>query len=499
MRQDDTEWINWSRNQKQTTNVEVVHPRDEAQLAQVVREATAKGRTVRAVGTGHAWAEIVANEGQPLTVVKLDKWNETQIQIDWDDATARIPARLSLKEATAQLARFGYQLYSPPVYVDMNMGGLVGTASHGTGDGKTETMSDHLVGFRMVTADGTVVGIDKDKPLRDEDRELLKAVRCSMGSLGVLYELTLRICPAYYVREDDTLVPLDEGIERMVQYAADNEFVETFWMPYTPKMWVKTYNRHPRVHYGLLNRTVDWLKGTALYSFQRWVYPGILHWLGKRQDWAPTANKAMGALIPAGSRVVKANEAFHFQKTIPRIIASAWVVRTEDMPDLWRFILAKVQQWSMLDRNPAAVILESRFIRRSQELRGGAYEPSILLSPAVFDDTAYVELVGYYDVPGLIQAFKELEDGILENFPEARPHWGKYFYRGKYLADLYNKQTVRGSKDHWRMARFLRVRKQLDPSRAMSNAFLNGDVYRGPEKPPAGFDGLDGKTFRGNL
>lgn len=498
-------WENWSGNQSQTAHVEVVKPTNVAQLRAELTRAVASGMKARPVGTGHAWAELIANDGEPLMVFDMQRW-EGDMVIDRSDDTVTFPAGWRLDKITKKLEAEGYQINSPPVYERMNVGGLIGTASHGTGDGHTETMSDHLIGFKMMTPDGEIVSIDKSEAMDACKGELLRAVRCSMGVLGIIYEVTLRVSPAYDVREHDFLIPLQEGLDKLNDIVDSNMFVEMFWVPFSKSLWFKAYNRTNPVQRFRLSSIYYWLRDKGMYLFQLLAYPGMLARRAPvNEQWRTRSFLQWLAVllrVMMGDRIVHANTAFHFQKTLPKIIALAFVVRREtfnddgddghpDIVDLWRYLIARVKDRELLDRYPVNIMVESRFIKRSADAHGrddapgddddDKLTPSALISPAVFDETAYIELVGYAQTEEMLSFFREVERGVMKHFPEARPHWGKYFTQGKDLAQRYN---INEKRSHYRMARFMRVRNKLDPKRTMSNAFLDRDVFQGSTEIP---------------
>lgn len=495
-------WKNWSGNQKQPERAEVVRPANVEELRRVMTEAWEAGKKIRPIGTAHAWAELIVNkEGAdddaeffPVVIIDLRRW-EGDLVLDRGDDTATLPTGWRLDEAEAKLAQEGYQINSPPVYEKMNVGGLIGTASHGTGDGSTETMSDHVVGFKMMLYNGTVVTVDKDDDLDPCQEELLRAVRCSMGVLGVVYEVTLRVTPLYMVRERDFLVPVQEGLDKLEDIVETNMFVEMFWVPFSKHIWFKAYNKTNPVRRFHLSSIYYWIRDKSMFLFQMMVYPGMLARRAPKADQWRTRRMLVWLArllrIMMGERIVPAQTAFHFQRTLPKIIALAFIVRRKDIVKLWRYLMARVRDQEMFDLYPTNVMVESRFINRSQETHGvdnpepgekQNYVPSILLSPAVFDKTAYIELVGYADTAGIEDFFKDVERGVNAHFPEARPHWGKYFTQTEgvlangntwTLASRYNKNPVR---DHYRMTRFLKIREALDPEHVMSNEFMDKQV-----------------------
>ena len=61
-------WQNWARTVR-FEPAEIVRPRDDAEVAAVVKAASAAGRRVKAVGAGHSFTSVAATDG---VQVRLD-------------------------------------------------------------------------------------------------------------------------------------------------------------------------------------------------------------------------------------------------------------------------------------------------------------------------------------------------------------------------------------------------------------------------------------------
>jgi glycolate oxidase FAD binding subunit len=113
-----------------------------------------------------------------------------------DDLTASVQAGLTAGAFAARLAaRRQWLPVDPPGGVSRTLGGLVATAAHGPLRARYGTLRDLLLGVRFVQADGVVTwgGARVVKSVTGYD--VPKLMVGSLGTLGVLCELTLRLHP----------------------------------------------------------------------------------------------------------------------------------------------------------------------------------------------------------------------------------------------------------------------------------------------------------------
>jgi glycolate oxidase FAD binding subunit len=113
-----------------------------------------------------------------------------------DDLTASVEAGLTAGAFAARLAPRGQWLpVDPPGAAARTLGGLVATAARGPLSARYGTLRDFLLGVRFVQADGVVTwgGARVVKSVTGYD--VPKLMVGSLGTLGVLCELTLRLHP----------------------------------------------------------------------------------------------------------------------------------------------------------------------------------------------------------------------------------------------------------------------------------------------------------------
>jgi FAD/FMN-containing dehydrogenase len=117
-----------------------------------------------------------------------------------------------------------------------SVGGAIGTGTHGTGY-TLRNLSAHVSGMRLITGDGEVLQLTEE-----EHADLLRAARVSLGTLGVVSAVTLRVLPAFRLHERVWREPFAICMERLDERIHGNVRYEFFWFPATDEAECKTLN-----------------------------------------------------------------------------------------------------------------------------------------------------------------------------------------------------------------------------------------------------------------
>jgi FAD/FMN-containing dehydrogenase len=164
----------------------VARPLDSADVSAAISWCAANRVPVRPRSGGHSYAGYsTVKDG-----VVLDLRNIYRVSVDRQAGTAEIGAGAQLIDVYTALAAHGATIPAgscPSVGIGGHaLGGGMGLAARRFG-----LASDHLVGARIVTADGRIRDLD-----RRSDRDLLWALRGGGGgNFGVVTRLTLRLEP----------------------------------------------------------------------------------------------------------------------------------------------------------------------------------------------------------------------------------------------------------------------------------------------------------------
>lgn len=152
---------------------------------------------------------------------------------------ATVGAGTSLGTFLRHLHDRGRTVYGLPSYLDITIGGALGTGAHGTSIRYPATVSDQIVGIVMVDGLGNIRNIT--------DREALKAFKTHLGLLGIVYEVTFTTQPQYkfhirnYPQPDNVLWKGEE----IMRVAMSNERFQFFWFPTANTVVMSVGNRVP--------------------------------------------------------------------------------------------------------------------------------------------------------------------------------------------------------------------------------------------------------------
>ena len=214
-----TTWTNWVGNQSFTPGFAAA-PRDEEEVAALVRQAAERGTGVRVAGAGHSFTPVVQTDGLLLDVAALSGVTVTDAQ----RKRARARAATPIRDFYEPLWSAGLALRNQGDIDTQQIAGAVSTATHGSGIGNT-SLSGVVRGVRLVTASGELREIGEDEP------ELLRAAQVSVGMLGVMTELELEVTDAYRLKEQVDVWPWQEVMERWDELVHEHRHFGFFWLP----------------------------------------------------------------------------------------------------------------------------------------------------------------------------------------------------------------------------------------------------------------------------
>jgi FAD/FMN-containing dehydrogenase len=113
----------------------------------------------------------------------------------------------------------------------------VATGTHGTGT-RFGNLSTQVVGARLVTGTGEVLEVSER-----QHPDLLPAVRLSLGALGIVTQLTLRLEPAVGVERATWCMPVDWTLANLAELQRQHRAVDFYWYPRSDLTQIRTLNR----------------------------------------------------------------------------------------------------------------------------------------------------------------------------------------------------------------------------------------------------------------
>jgi FAD/FMN-containing dehydrogenase len=225
------EWANWSGLVRWRPR-RVERPKSEAEAVELVRRAARDGDVVRVAGTGHSCTPLCATSG---VTVLLGGIRGVEA-VDVAARSATVGAGAKLYELHDPLLRAGVALENLSDIDRQAVAGAIATSTHGTGR-THRTLSALVTGARLVTGRGDVLECsDTERP------DVLRAVRVSLGALGIVTSVRLAVVPAFRLHERTWITSFDECFAALDRHLEDNDHFEFFWVSDRDACLMKTLN-----------------------------------------------------------------------------------------------------------------------------------------------------------------------------------------------------------------------------------------------------------------
>ncbi|RZS91813.1 xylitol oxidase [Motilibacter rhizosphaerae] len=391
-----------------------VRPTSVEQLQEVVAAAP----VVRVLGSGHSFNTVADTTGLLVNVEDLPR----EVSVDAAAGTARVSAGARFGDLFAPLAEAGVALHNTGSLPHISVAGACATGTHGSGNA-LGNLASAVVGLELVAPDGTL------RTVRAGDADFAGSV-ISLGLLGVVTAMALRVQPAYEIRQfvyDD--VPFASYVEAFDEAHSSAYSVSGFltWRSdHMHTIWRKQLVDAPA-------GPAEWLGG-RLADGERHPIPGIPGEVCTPQQGVPGP---WHARLP--------HFRMEFTPSAGDEIQTEYLLPYEDAVPALQALSA------VRDRiGPAVQISEIRTIDGDEQWLSTAHgRRSVALHFTWVSDWSVTE-----------PAVRAVEEA-LEPFP-ARPHWGKVF--------TMERDRVRAQ--YPRLGEFEELVGRSDPTGKFANEFV---------------------------
>jgi FAD-linked oxidoreductase len=415
-----TRWRNWS-GLESCLPAAWRTPADEAEALAALRDAPGP---LRCVGAGHSFTALVPTAG---TLLSLDRLSGL-LAHDKAAGTATFGAGTRLAVASRALDAVGLAFNNLPDIDVQTLAGALATGTHGTG-AKLPALHADVVGLTLLTPRGERIACS-----RSERPEVFAAAQVSLGALGVISQVTLRVRPRHVLRRKVWLMPTEELLQAAPALAEKHRQFECYLLPHTGYGAAITHDevpgpptpRAPSPDEDVLQdlkRLRDW--------FGRW--PSLRRWVARQAIDPAMAEEATdwSWKLLSTHRPTRFNES---EGHVPREAGVACL----------REVLAALET-----RGDVFFPIEFRTIAADDAW----------LSPFHGRDSCSIAVHAAHDEPWdyLVKAI-----GPIYRRHGARPHWGK----------LHDRSAAELRALYPRWADFQQLRRSLDPAGRMLTPYL---------------------------
>ncbi|MBT1690291.1 D-arabinono-1,4-lactone oxidase [Dawidia soli] len=229
------EWINWSGSLRFTPR-EYVCPESEDALATAIRHGHAAGKKVRLAAAGHSSSPLVAT---PDVLLHLHHFKGL-VSYDAAQRTATFRAGTLVHEANAALQQVGLALFNTGDVDVQTLAGAIATGTHGSGRA-LQNLASMLQAVRMIDYEGDVRLFSEG-----EHADAMRALRVSLGALGIFTEITVSVLPLFRLRRLELCTDTESCLEHFDALADENRNVDFYWYPRSDGTKIRVLNEPGR-------------------------------------------------------------------------------------------------------------------------------------------------------------------------------------------------------------------------------------------------------------
>lgn len=212
-------WQNWSETVVHDNLRKIFRPTTLRELKANVSEAANNGWQLRAVGSGHSWSNLgLPPRGGAILIT--DQLSEV---LGVDGNVVEVEGGITIKNLNEKLWDLGLSMPNLGDANPQTIAGATGTETHGSG-ARLPSISELIESMTIVTADG------QDRVLEGDE---LMAGRVSLGKLGVVYSMKLKVEPRYFLKHKEEMVEFLEEEPGIDELLNKHRHLEYWYYPYT--------------------------------------------------------------------------------------------------------------------------------------------------------------------------------------------------------------------------------------------------------------------------
>jgi FAD-linked oxidoreductase len=421
---------NWSGLQRFTPQY-FEEPATTSQVVAAVNAARSRSQRIRVRGNLHSFSEIVKTDD---TLISLSAMSGV-IDADTSSGLVRVRAGTSIFNLSRALDSIGLAIPNLGDIDVQSVAGATATGTHGTGL-HFGNISAQVMAAQIVTAAGEVVEIDESDP------DALKAARVSLGTLGVVTEMTLQCVPSFRLDRLDLPRPIGETLSQIDDLSAGFDHFEFYVLPYSDLSLQKRIDRsdapakplHPAKQF-FSDVVVENLAFGATVKAGKLMPKAI-----------PTIARGLARAFTPERRLDKSFDAFSTVRLV-RFNELEYAIPRENLGEAVERVMAMIQEHNFPVNFPI-------------EVRVGRADDESFLSTAAGRETGYisVHMAKGMDYEPYFHAVETIMDGY-----DGRPHWGKMNWQtaGKLAARYPGWDDFQG------------VRSSMDPEGVFSNEYTD--------------------------
>jgi len=411
-----------------------------------------------------------------LSMSQLDK----VINVDKEKMTITVEGGARVSQILDELQKYGLTLANFSSITEQQIGGWTQVAAHGTG-ARISTVDEMVTSLKVVSPGlGTLELSESD--------ELFNWVRCGLGALGVVAEVTLKCVPQYTLHERTYCTTVPELRRSHKELLQTYRHVRYMWIPYTDTVVVvvsdvakPSAQAKPAVPE---EQRVEPMRGLL-----RQLSPdcGSLEGLGFAQlrekllaldplcpKHVARVNQAEAEFwrLSEGERIADSTQILGFEcGGVQWVLENCFPVGTISEPSMADIdYVVEMKETIEREQIAAPAPIEQRWTSRSTSNMSPAYSPS---EGDIFCWVGVIMYIMDEQAPATMEAFRKYAERHADQTFKYKGifHWAKVdlnFHQGGRLAALRENMAQR-----FHMEGFRAARQRLDPRNILGNRLID--------------------------
>ena len=209
-----------------------IYPETDEEVVSLVLKAANENKKLRIAGAGHSSSPLVKTDDHLISL----EHHKALLSADPDDRTAVLQAGITIHEAGIALQERKLSMHNTGDVDVQMLAGAFSTGTHGTGR-SLQNLSTMLYGVSMVNGKGELIEADEQK-----DPDLMRAIRVSLGTMGIFLRLKLKLLPAYRLVRKEYFTDIQSCLDHWEELSDQNRNCDFYWYPRNDKAKIRILN-----------------------------------------------------------------------------------------------------------------------------------------------------------------------------------------------------------------------------------------------------------------
>lgn len=215
-------------------------PESVAELQKIVTLARRSRKRICVTGYGHSPSTLTCTSSWLINLDHLDRILD--FDLEGHDGRVKFEAGISLYDLNQKLAERGYTLPNLGSIDVQSVAGAISTGTHGSSLNHG-LLSQNIVSLTVLLSNSQLVTCSADKNV-----DLFRAALLSLGSLGIIVDITFQAVPDFNIAWSQQLVPLSHILDNWSEkFWKQREYTRVWWLPYLKRavVWSADHTDEP--------------------------------------------------------------------------------------------------------------------------------------------------------------------------------------------------------------------------------------------------------------